>query len=308
MKTVPRRALEVPEQVSGRFVTNRGVHLQPFGHHGDWLNRASYWVDLMVSMGMSWAVILTDGDSVRQKHNGLNPLEVLLDAGIIPIVREMKRFPAQFTERDTFLWTVELYGRYGLRPFWIIRNEPFDSREWAKQTVPADAWQTILSVWAQAAKFIASNGGYVGFPDGPCYRFNPFESLRDFGCQWIFDQGMGFYAGHHYGKNRHRDYPYDAVTRYGAKLTEEAYQRLLDDMAGEPGWREEGLDQINQRRDALQNPATTPLQDDTCWRGWEKVAHWSLETFGYVVPMALTEGGWVPRDRAGTGLDTVNPG
>ena len=304
MKTIPRKTLDIPLRVSGRLVTNRGVHLQPFGHHGDWLNRASYWVDLMVSMGMSWAVILTDGDSVRQKHHGLNPIEVLLEAGIIPIVREMKQFPAQFTERDTFLWTVEVYGRYGLKPFWIVRNEPFDIREWAGQRVPADAWQTIMIVWAQAARFIASNGGYVGFPDGPCYRFNPFESIRDFDCQWIFDQGLGFYAGHHYGKNRHRDYPYDAVSRYGADLTDEAYRQALDDMAGDPRWREEPLDLINQRRDTLQNPGLTPLHDDTCWRGWEKVAHWSLETFGYVVPMALTEGGWVPRDRAGTGPDT----
>lgn len=304
VKVLPRRQIEIPSQVSGRPVTNRGVHLQPFGHHGDWLNRASYWAELMASMGMSWAVILTDGDSVRQKHHGLNPLEVLLDAGIIPIVREQKQFPLQFTERDTFLWTVELYGRYGLKPFWIIRNEPYDSREWEDGKVPADAWQTVFSVWAQAARFIASNGGYVGFPDGPYYRFNPFEGLRDYDCQWIFDQGLGFFTGHHYGKNRHRDYPYDAVTRYGARLTEEAYTRLLDDMAGDRRWWEEPLDRLNQRREELQNPGLTALQDDVCWRGWEKVAYWSLETFGYVVPMALTEGGWVPRDRPGTGPDT----
>ena len=33
------------------------------------------------------------------------------------------------------------------------------------------------------------------------------------------------------------------------------------------------------------------------------MAHWSQETLGYVVPMAMTEGGWVPRDRAGSGPD-----
>jgi hypothetical protein len=298
------KQLEFPNQVSGRVVTNRGVHLQPFGHHGDWLNNASYWVDLLVSMGMSWVVLLTDSDSVRQTHYGLNPLKVLLDAGIIPIVREMRLLPYPFSDHDTFRWTVELYDQYGLKPLWIIRNEPFDDREWVKHKVPPDAWQILMRVWSEAATFIASNGGYVGFPDGPGYSFNPFESIQQYDAQWIFDEGKGFYAGHHYGKNRPRDYPYDAVTRYGAQLTEEAIRRQLDDYADEPTWRDDPLELMNQRRTELAAPGLTAVEDDTCWRGWEKIAHWSLVSFGYVVPMALTEGGWVPRDRPGTGPNT----
>jgi hypothetical protein len=161
-----------------------------------------------------------------------------------------------------------------------------------------------MKVWSQAANFIASNGGYVGFPDGPCYSFNPFESIKAYDCQWIFDEGKGFYAGHHYGKNRPRDYPYDPVTRYGAQLTEEAYRRLLDDYADDRTWREEPIELLNQRRTELPSRDLTAIEDDTCWRGWEKVANWSLESFGYVVPMAMTEGGWVPRDRPGTGPNT----
>jgi hypothetical protein len=255
-------------------------------------------------MGMSWVVLLSDSDAVRQTHYGLNPLKVLLDAGIIPIIREQRKFPRPFTDHDTFRWTVDLYGQYGLKPFWIIRNEPFDDREWTKHRVPPDAWDIIMKVWAQAATFIASNGGYVGFPDGPCYRFNPFEGIKAYDCQWMFDEGKAFYTGHHYGKNRPRDYPYDAVTRYGAQLTEEAYQRLLDDYADDRTWREDPIELINQRRTEHKSPNLAATEDDTCWRGWEKVAHRSLETFGYVVPMAMTEGGWVPRDRAGTGPNT----
>ena len=44
---IDRKKLDVPKTVSGRPITNRGVHLQPFGHHGDWLNKAPYWADLM---------------------------------------------------------------------------------------------------------------------------------------------------------------------------------------------------------------------------------------------------------------------
>ncbi|MFC2046324.1 hypothetical protein ACFLTC_02245 [Chloroflexota bacterium] len=302
---IARKKLNLPKEVSGRPITNRGVHLQPFGFHGRWLERAGYWTDLLVSMGMSWVVLLTDGDSVRQEyHQGISPLKALLDAGIIPIIREKKKFPEPFTEHETVRWTVDLYGEYGLKPFWIVRNEPFDDREWRRGSPPRNAWDIIMEVWSQAAQFIASNGGYIGFPDGPGYSTNPFERIKNYDCQWIFDQGLGFYTGHHYGKNRPRDYPYDAVTRYGAQLTGKAYHRLLDDYAGDRRWMEEPLELLNQRRSELQSPDRTSIDDDTCWRGWEKIAHWSLETFGYVVPMAMTEGGWVPRDRPGTGPDT----
>jgi hypothetical protein len=302
---IPRKKLEIPAEVNGRPVTNRGVHLQPFGFHGDWINQASYWTDLLVSMGISWVVIITDSDSVRQTYHGpKSPIEVLLEAGIIPIIREQKGFPLPFTEQETFRWTVDVYGQYGLKPFWIIRNEPLDDREWSRGEVPPDAWDTIMKVWVGAAEFIASNGGYVGFPDGPGYDFNPFESIQTYDCQWVFDEGSAFYAGHHYGKNRPRDYPYDAVTRYGARLTEAAYRRLLDDYAGDRAWREDPLELMNRRRKELRSPELTAIDDDVCWRGWESIAHWSLEAFGYVVPMAMTEGGWVPRDRPGTGPNT----
>jgi hypothetical protein len=301
---IPIKRLDIPAKVSGRTVTNRGVHLQPFCYHGRWLDRASYWTDLLVEMGMSWVVILTSGDSVRQKYGGLNPLQVLLDAGVIPIIREERLFPTRFTEHDTVRWTVDLYGQYGLKPFWIIRNEPFDDRGWKKRSVPEDAWQIIMSVWCEAAAFIAGNGGYAGFPDGPGYDTNPFESIKAYGLQPVFDAGLAFYAGHHYGKNRPRDYPYDAVTRYGAQLTDQEYRRLLDDFVDERYWLEEPLELINLRRAELAKPGLTTLKDNICWRGWEEIAHWSLETFGYVVPMAMTEGGWVPRDRPGSGPDT----
>ncbi len=209
---LPQKELEIPSKVSGRTVTNRGVHLLPFAHHGTWLKKASYWTELLVSMGISWAVLINDGDSVRQPSEQVNPVKVLLDAGIIPIIREGgTRFPQPFHDHDIFRWTVDLYGQYDLKPFWIIRNEPFDPREWHMEKVPSNAWEIIMRVWCDAAKFIAGNGGYVGFPDGPSYRFNPFESIAKFDCQWMFDEGLAFYTGHHYGKGRHRDYPYDAV-------------------------------------------------------------------------------------------------
>jgi hypothetical protein len=302
---IPHKKVDLPSIVSGRTVTNRGVHLLPAPYHGDWLKKSAYWIDLLVEMGISWVVILNDGDSVRQEYKvGVSPLKLLLDAGVIPIIREHKRFPNHFTDRSTFEWTVDLYGQYGLKPPWIIHNEPFDQREWEAGRVPRNAWPTVMKVWAQGAQYMASKGGLVGFPDGPLYSFNPFESIKAYDCRWMFDEGRAFFAGHHYGKNRHRDYPYDAVTRYGAQLSEKEYARLLDDYAGDPAWREPSLEMINERRGALRSPGLTAIQDGTCWRGWEQVARWSLDSLGYVAPMAMTEGGWVPRDRPGTGQNT----
>lgn len=299
---------DFPTHFKGRRITNRGVHIQPTGHHGYWMNDPEYWTNLFVDMGMSWVVMLTEGDGAVHDHvsTKMSAAETLLEAGIIPIIRDRQRFPWPFTNMETVDRTVEIYGRHGLRPFWILYNEPFDEREWRNENIPPDdqAWDTIMECWANGARIVAEKGGYVGFPDGPCYDRDPFEYMLRYNCKWIFDEGLGFYAGHHYGKNRHRDYPYDMVTRHGYQLTEEAYDRALDDYADDPRWKEETLTLINMTRRELYDPTATALTDDTCWRGWEKIVRWSVRNFGYVVPMAMTEGGWVPRDRAGTGPNT----
>ena len=304
---IPRKELDIPLEVSGRRVTNRGVHLQPHGFHGPLMEDLEYWVELLVSMGMSWVVILTESDSVLHNYGtDTTPIEVLLEAGIIPIIRDKNLLPGPFTNMDAVERTVDIYGRYGLKPPWILYNEPFDEREWANGKVPdyEEAWQIIAERWTQGAHIIAGLGGLVGFPDGPGYEENPFERLKGADGGSLFEEGHAFYAGHHYGKNRPRDYPYDAVTRYGAQLTERAYRRLLDDFADMNSWREESLSEINTRRRELRSQTLTALDDDVCWRGWEQIAQWSLESFGFVVPMAMTEGGWVPRDRPGSGHNT----
>jgi hypothetical protein len=298
---IKRKKLEIPEKVSGRLVTNRGVHLQPFGFHGTWLDNASYWVDMMVSMGISWVVMLTEGDSVLEERQGITPLGVLLDAGIIPIIRDKQRFPSSFMNVETVRRTVAVYGRYGLRPFWQLYNEPFDDREWEHKGVPAydKAWQIIVSRWAEGASQVVEAGAYVGFPDGPCFADNPFERLRPTGALGFFDAGVAFYAPHSYGKGRPLWYPYDAVTRHGAELSEEAYKRMLDDYQEDRAWFDAPVELLNKQRGEWVDPTRTAIQDDTCWRGWEKIVYWSLESLGYVPPMAMTEGGWTPRDRAG---------
>jgi hypothetical protein len=87
-------------------------------------------------MGMSWAVLLVEGDSVLEVRQGLTPLKALLDAGIIPIIRDRQHFPRGFINIDTVKRTVDLCGQYGVRPLWQLYNEPFDVREWKNKKVP----------------------------------------------------------------------------------------------------------------------------------------------------------------------------
>ncbi|HSR32851.1 MAG TPA: hypothetical protein VLY63_19990, partial [Anaerolineae bacterium] len=265
------------------------------------MDNASYWVDLMVSMGISWVVMLTEGDSVLEDRQGTNPIKVLLDAGIIPIIRDKQDFPRGFMNAETVRRTVPLYAQYGLRPFWQLYNEPFDVREWKGNKVPSndEAWQIIASRWSEGASQVVGEGAYVGFPDGPCYNENPFERLRPVGGLGFFDTGMAFYAPHTYGKGRPLWYPYDAVTRHGAELTDEAYKQLLDDYQDDLAWYDAPAELLNEQRRGWADPTRTAIADDTCWRGWEKIVQWAIESLGYVPPMAMTEGGWTPRDRAG---------
>jgi hypothetical protein len=290
--------MNLPDQVSGRKVTNRGVHLHPFGFHNEWMEKAEYWVGLLQSMHMSWVLALSESDALYKS----GAAKALLDGGIIPIVRFKYRLPNHWTEMEATEQLVALYERYDAPCIIQFANEPFDPREWEGGKVPPkdEAWAIIRNRWHEAAGRITERGAIAGFPDGPSFDENPFAIIGDEAHHW--EEGRAVYLGHHYGKGRPLDYPEDEVSRYGTPLTMEEYREALDDYADDPAWNEgeHVLALMNAQRVAWADPNLTPLADDTCWRGWEKVLHWSRETFGFEVQMAMTEGGWVPRDRAGS--------
>ena len=302
----------IPEKVSGRVVTNRGVHLQPHGYpkgsddaHPGWMQRADYWVGLLQSMHMSWCVILSESDAVLTS----GACEALLDGGIIPIVRFKIKVPRPFMEMEATKQLSKLYAKYDAPLVVQYWNEPFDERERSRQWPPKDmdqAWHIIRDCWNNAAKQIVLAGGdrentYPGFPDGPCYDRNPFIEIGDPDGYWA--TGRSVYLPHNYGKGRPLDYPFDAVSRFGTPLSIEEYHRDLDDYWNDIVWNEGGyvLGLMNQQRREWANPNASPLEDDTCWLGWMKTMWYADQAFGFQVEMALTEGGWVPRDRAGGG-------
>ena len=296
--------MNIPVTVSGRTVSNRGCHLLAFGHHGDWMKRADYWIGLLKSMHMSWVVVQSDSDSFYMS----GAADALLLAGIIPIVRFKHTFPYAWTHGEATSQLVRLYEHYGAPCIIQYANEIFDTREWRNGKVPdyETAWGIVARGWEEASREIVSRGAIAGFPDGPCYSENPFRRIQSTTDLWY--DGKAVYLGHFYAKGRPLDYPYDDVSQNGTPLTIYQYRADLDDYANDPAWSEGQavLDKMNAQRKAWAVKGKTAIDDDTCFNGWQKIVYWSRQSFGFDVPIAMTEGGWVPRDRAGSGGDTTD--
>nr|NIR25775.1 hypothetical protein [Gammaproteobacteria bacterium] len=197
--------MNIPKEISGRKVTNRGVHSLPFPYHGDYMGNEtarSYWLGLMQSMHMSWVVLLTDGDSVLQKYDGYSVYEHYLRAGMNPVIRYLATLPYPFFGQDMVRGLVREAEPYGVTPFVQLWNEPGDPREWKDKKVPANWWDVFVGLWNDAAGQVLDLGAYPGFPDGPGYNFttkHPFAHAD----HWHED-GV-WYAVHNYGKGRPLD-------------------------------------------------------------------------------------------------------
>jgi len=297
--------MEIPREVGGRLVTNRGCHFVPFGFHGRWCSPKAtrdYWLGLMRSMGMSWCVLITTGDSCLEVFDGKPVVQWLLGSGIIPLIRWQAPWDRVFTGADVARKLVPLYAPFGLRPFFQIYNEPGDDRE-VVNPLPKPWWPHFIARWNDAANQVINAGALPGFPDGPGYDFQELHPFRDTPSGYWLD-GWAWYSVHNYGKGRPLNYPYDDVSRLGTQLTEAEYRAALDDYADDPQWRDIPLEAINEARRRQADPFRTTLDDDVCWNAWQKVDHYAKEVLGHGVPMAMTEGGWQPRDRAGSGPDS----
>jgi hypothetical protein len=268
----------------------------------------TYWPELLNEMHMTWVVMITDGDSCLEQIDvpgwgRTTPVTFLLDHGIVPIIRDgTDLLPYPFSNVDTVCRLVATYDLYGLRPVVLIANEPWDSREWRNGKVPEKTQEGIRYVsnlLADRMMAVYNAGACPGFPDGPSYSYNPWLYLPDSIIE-MFQTGRACYAGHHYGKGRPVNYPYDDVTQHGYPITEAEITVMLDDFAGDPQWREETAEQINELRANWADPGKTATEDDVCFLGYERVLHYANQVGIDDLCICLTEGGWVPRDRAGS--------
>jgi len=292
-------AVEIPNTFRGRPVSNRGVHLQPVGLWGVFMDSADTWIERLLDMGVSWVIALTDSDSFKKS----GAARELLDAGIIPIVRDNpSNLPRSFTNMDAVAELADLYAEFGAPLFYAYLNECGNDREWQGKVVPRDWWEIWTRRWREAAPLITERGAIICLPDGPTWDQSPFPDCSR-GIEHLFEDGWVAYKYHGYALNRPLDWPYDKAQRFGVPMTEEEYCAALDDYYDEPYWQDPPLTVLNAERERLADPDLTALQDPTCWMGWQLVEFWMGRDLGFLIPMFMGEGGVTPKARAGSGPD-----
>lgn len=285
-----------------------GVHLQAFGHHGDWLGdpetreRELGWLS---AMGAGHVVAKIQGDSWMTKVDDVEVARWLLDNGQVPVWRDdTNTFPTPYCNFDNIPPLVELYQDYGLRPSIQIRNEMGDVREWKDKKRPQNWREIALEVLVEGCRLIRKAGANWIFPDplGDWYWW--FSRLPDDLIADLF-VGTGGFGLHAYGKSRPaEDYPEDEVSREGKPLTRSELERW---QATSP-YTAPALDAINAQRLAWANPKRTYHDDTVCFGVWREVRYQfarMLEDRGYDqfdLIMIMTEGGWTPDDRAGNDI------
>ena len=258
-----------------------------------------HWIRELVEMGIKWFKLLDDaGDSL--------PLcEKLLNAGIFPIVRILRRDPPPNDipepnpghlggpEEKTIRRLIEAGVRY-----FETNNEPNLNAEWKHGAMPGNAIECAKLValnWLFDARLILSLGGFPGLPAiGNGGAMDLMGALVTLGRQDILLEGC-WIAIHNYGGNRPLSYPDDLITRSGQALTPDSYN--CGAFTQWAWWNTaeraaDTLETINAARTNQTNPAETLQQDHTCWREFEHYNTLSMKYLGRAIPIISTAGGY----------------
>jgi hypothetical protein len=282
--------------------SNRGVHLHAGRYQGGWMqpeDKFQEWIERLKRIKATWVVMITSGMSCVEVIDGDPAVEKLLQEGIVPIIRDDGKINREFENMDAVRKTARIYGNYGIKPIWIYRNEPWDDREWRGGIVPPNALEIYTDHFKKFAGIVLELGGIPAYADPLGDWDHIFSLMTDIADLWR-DRAICF-AGHFYGKARPIDYPEDDVSRLGLQLIDGMLEVLLDDFYDNPDFNDVPLHVINSERLRLADPDKTYLDDATCFGAWRNVRHWAMAHLGCEIAMCMTEGGWVPKDRAGSG-------
>ena len=181
-----------------------------------------YWIPELQRLGVKWVKFLHDG--------GLEFAELLLEAGIMPVVRLFREDPnstdiekATLTPRE--LRYLDEYLALGVRYF-EFNNEPELPNEWQGGHAPADAIDHVARAAIRDMETILEYGGYPAVPATAIgSRWDLIGKIIEHGGRDLFDEPV-WIAIHNYDINHPLDYPYDAVNQQGEAIAEEAYKRL----------------------------------------------------------------------------------
>ena len=259
----------------------------------------NHWIRELVEMGIKWFKVLDAAG------NSLPFCEKLLDAGIFPIVRILRRDPPPNDTPEPNPGhlggleekTIQRLIAAGVRYF-ETNNEPNLNAEWKHNAMPGNAIECAKLValnWLFDARVILSLGGLPGLPAiGGGGEMDLMGALVTLGRQDILLEGC-WIALHNYGGNRPLIFPDDPINRSGQALTPEQY-----DQGAFTQWawwntaerHADTLEEINAARANQTNPAGTIQNDHACVREFEYYNALAMKYLGRAIPIISTAGGY----------------
>ena len=246
-----------------------------------------YWIPELQRMGVKWVKFLHDG--------GLDFAEMLMGAGIMPVVRLYRKDPNSTDVHKATLTKKELryldeYLALGVRYF-EFNNEPELPNEWQGGSAPPDAIDHVARAAVRDMETILEYGGYPAVPATAIgTQWDLIGKIIEHGGRDLFD-GPVWIAVHNYDINHPLDYPYDAVNQQGEVISEAAYKRW-----GTAGWEGEhgkyrSIEYVNQQRQQGANPGATIHDDPSSFRAYERFADLCQQHLGRYLPILSTESG-----------------
>ncbi len=245
------------------------------------------WIPLLQKMGVKWVKLL--------HLDGIDFSEMLLEAGIMPIVRLYRHRPNSRDLRKAVLDEdaisyIKDYLAAGVRYF-EFNNEPELSSEWEGGNLPEDAIDYVARAAIVDMETILGLGGYPAVPaTAISTQWDLIGKIIEHGGDYLFDEPV-WLAIHNYDINHPLNYPYDRVNRRGEQLSPQEYRALGSDAWTGSSWETRTLAFVNTRRKKDKNPRTSIHKDPSSFLAYQRLADLSMKHLGKHLPILSTENG-----------------
>lgn len=232
-------------------------------------------VQWMKACGVVGLVILTDGNAGQGENDGDSGygfVKALIEQGEWDprgiVIRFYRAVEHGWT--DAMSKAVDKYLQLGVDKFQTTNEPDLWGVEWSHKPDPT-RWLEISwgEYWHRDAHMINSRGGWAGTPPMASGVFRQRNDAGFWGPDlnpfaWSFAQSIKLFCIlHPYLLNHPWDYPYDAVNRDGAPLTQAEYDWATGNGRWN-AWDGQTLAQINAIRARDKNPGATIYTDDAC--------------------------------------------
>ncbi len=245
------------------------------------------WIPQLQRMGVKWVKMLHPG--------GIEFAELLLEAGIMPVVRIYRHRPNSLDLSKAVLTSEDIaylkdYLAAGVRYF-EFNNEPELASEWEGAQLPPDAIDYVARAAIVDMETILGLGGYPAVPATAVgATWDLIGKIIEHGGDYLFDEPV-WLAVHNYDINHPLNYPYDRVNRRGEKLSPETYRALGTDAWTGSRWGTRTLAFINSQRQKSKRPRADIHSDPSGFLAFQRLADLSIKHLGRHLPILSTENG-----------------